>query len=309
MADISKIKIPSGDVYDLKDDTARGLLENKIGFDQPVQIGQTEYSMILSNDENDGIWLTIDNGVEDEDSYQLINNQGIIQIPKRQEIPTVPNSFGTVKVGTTDLVADAQSDTLTVTAGNNITLTPNATNDSFSIAATDTTYDAATAAPLMNGTAAVGSSIKYARQDHVHPSDTTKADIASLLPVKATASYNGLTIIFLRVAGTVHVTIRGTLTEQIATNSAYANICDIPVGFRPSADEYHLWYQVMGALYYGQVTCTTNKNKIQFGYTRKMADGTTTALPSGAALYMRFSYACDNGAEGSSITNADTTGY
>ena len=178
MADISKIKIPSGDVYDLKDDTARGLLENKIGFDQPVQIGQTEFSMILYNDGNDGVWLTVDNGVEDEDSYQLISKQGVIQIPKRQEIPTVPNSFGTVKVGTTNLVADAQSDTLTVTAGNNITLTPNATNDSFSIAATDTTYDAATAAPLMNGTATVGSSIKYARQDHVHPSDTSKVNKA-----------------------------------------------------------------------------------------------------------------------------------
>ena len=33
---------------------------------------------------------------------------------------------------------------------------------------------AATAAPLMDGTAAVGSSAKYAKEDHVHPSDTTK---------------------------------------------------------------------------------------------------------------------------------------
>lgn len=147
------------------------------------------------------------------------------------------------------------------------------------------------------------------KDDTARTNLNNKANIASLLPVKATASYNGLTIIFLRVAGTVHVTIRGTLTEQLATNGAYANICDIPVGFRPSTDEYHLWYQLMGALYYGQVTCTTNKNKIQFGYTRKIADGTNTVLPSGAALYMRFSYACDNGAEGSSITNADTTGY
>lgn len=34
----------------------------------------------------------------------------------------------------------------------------------------------ATAAPLMDGTAAVGTSIKYAREDHVHPSDTSKVD-------------------------------------------------------------------------------------------------------------------------------------
>ena len=34
----------------------------------------------------------------------------------------------------------------------------------------------ATAAPLMDGIAAVGTSIKYAREDHVHPADTNKVD-------------------------------------------------------------------------------------------------------------------------------------
>ena len=41
--------------------------------------------------------------------------------------------------------------------------------------------EAATAAPLMDGTAAIGSSNKYAKEDHVHPSDTTKADKATTL--------------------------------------------------------------------------------------------------------------------------------
>ena len=39
----------------------------------------------------------------------------------------------------------------------------------------------ATVAPLMDGTAAVGSSAKYAKEDHVHPSDTSKADKATTL--------------------------------------------------------------------------------------------------------------------------------
>ena len=38
---------------------------------------------------------------------------------------------------------------------------------------------AATVAPLMNSAAAVGTSLLYARQDHVHPSDTVKANLAS----------------------------------------------------------------------------------------------------------------------------------
>jgi hypothetical protein len=38
---------------------------------------------------------------------------------------------------------------------------------------------AATVAALVNGTAAVGTSLLYARQDHVHPSDTTRAPLVS----------------------------------------------------------------------------------------------------------------------------------
>ena len=37
---------------------------------------------------------------------------------------------------------------------------------------------AATATPIMDGTAAVGVSLDYARQDHVHPSDTSRAALA-----------------------------------------------------------------------------------------------------------------------------------
>lgn len=54
------------------------------------------------------------------------------------------NAFSNIAVGTTTIAADTKTDTLTLTAGNNITLTPNATNDSVTIAATNTTYDDAT---------------------------------------------------------------------------------------------------------------------------------------------------------------------
>ena len=42
-----------------------------------------------------------------------------------------------------------------------------------------THIDAATANPLMNGTAAAGVSTKYAREDHVHPTDTSREAIAN----------------------------------------------------------------------------------------------------------------------------------
>lgn len=64
---------------------------------------------------------------------------------------TNQNAFSNVKVGNTTIAADSATDTLTLTAGNNITLTPNATNDSITVIAKDTTYT--TSSPIsLSGT-------------------------------------------------------------------------------------------------------------------------------------------------------------
>ena len=62
------------------------------------------------------------------------------------------NAFSTVKVGSTNVAADTKTDTLEFVAGTNVTITPDATNDKITIAATDTTYSNATtsAAGLMS---------------------------------------------------------------------------------------------------------------------------------------------------------------
>lgn len=62
------------------------------------------------------------------------------------------NAFSNVAVGSTTIAADGKTDTLTLVAGSNITLTPDATNDKITIAATNTTYSEATssAAGLMS---------------------------------------------------------------------------------------------------------------------------------------------------------------
>lgn len=58
-------------------------------------------------------------------------------------------AFATVAVkagtATTNVVADAKQDTVTFIQGSNVTLTPDATNDTITIAAKDTTYSEATA--------------------------------------------------------------------------------------------------------------------------------------------------------------------
>lgn len=90
------------------------------------------------------------------------------------------NAFSNITIGSTTIQADTKTDTLTFVAGDNVTLTPDATNDKITIAATDTTYTPASATPLMDGTAAVGTSVKYAREDHIHPTDTSRASASDL---------------------------------------------------------------------------------------------------------------------------------
>lgn len=62
------------------------------------------------------------------------------------------NAFSNILVGTTTITADGKTDTVTLSEGANITLTPNATNDTITIAAKDTTYSAGTALSLSGTT-------------------------------------------------------------------------------------------------------------------------------------------------------------
>lgn len=82
---------------------------------------------------------------------------------------------------TTDSLSAAQGKVLASQAIKNITRSGttftatrvDGTTFTFTQQDNNTTYTAATAAPLANGTAAVGTSAKYAREDHVHPAQTT----------------------------------------------------------------------------------------------------------------------------------------
>lgn len=56
------------------------------------------------------------------------------------------NAFSNVTVGSITIAADTTTDTLTLVAGSNVIITPDANNDKITIAATDTTYSTGTAA-------------------------------------------------------------------------------------------------------------------------------------------------------------------
>lgn len=77
--------------------------------------------------------------------------------------------------GTTyDTVGEA-SVTQVLSSGTKIaTVSIDGTSTDLYAPAGGSSVDPATAAPSMDGTAAVGSSVKYAREDHVHPHDTSR---------------------------------------------------------------------------------------------------------------------------------------
>ena len=112
-----------------------------------------------------------------------------------QEVPNVDitskdssvNITSSVDAGTNAKTFDLSVDSIT-----NIASSDGSINVSTSEGVTDLTLpsdvvrdsaythiDAATANPLMDGTAAVGVSTKYAREDHVHPTDTSREAIAN----------------------------------------------------------------------------------------------------------------------------------
>ena len=70
-------------------------------------------------------------------------------------------AFSNITVGTTTIAADSKTDTLTIEAGNNITLAPDATNDKITIA--HSSYTARTGVPTANATPAFGGTFKVSQ--------------------------------------------------------------------------------------------------------------------------------------------------
>ena len=95
---------------------------------------------------------------------------------------------------------------------------------------------AATVAPLMDGTAAIGTSLLYARQDHVHATDTSRAPVNSptftgTVTIPAGASISGFAPLAspaLTGVPTAPTAAAGTNTTQVATtafvSTAVANL-------------------------------------------------------------------------------------
>lgn len=149
---------------------------------------------------------------------------------------TNQNAFSNVKVGDTTIAADSKTDTLTISAGSNITLTPNATNDTLTIAAKDTVYKHPTYTSKTSGMYKVTVDGK----GHVSAADPiTKADITGL----GIPGSNTNTAAVLDTTSTAALTtsnseslLNGTVSlHKISKTGSYGDLLNKPSSFTPAS--------------------------------------------------------------------------
>lgn len=111
--------------------------------------------------------------------------------------------------------------------------TTQAANDSSTKLATTAFVvgQAGTATPVINGTGAVGTSLLYARQDHVHPSDTSRAPTASptftgTITFPSTTVPGFLTPIQTKTAA--YTAVQGDNNSTIVVNSSSSLAMTLP---------------------------------------------------------------------------------
>jgi hypothetical protein len=138
------------------------------------------------------------------------------------------NSFSSIVVGSTTIESASATGSLTIVAGNNITLTPNATSKSLTIAATDTTYSAATtsAAGLMSAADKTKlNGIAAGAQVHIAP---TAAEVKSALGTGSGTSK------YLREDGT-WVVPAGTYSLPLAASGTRGGV---QIGYTANGKNY-----------------------------------------------------------------------
>ena len=108
-------------------------------------------------------------------NVEITSEDSSVNITTSVDAETNTKTFDLSVDSITNIASSDGSINVSSTDGNvNLTLPSDVVRDSAY-----THIDAATSNPLMDGIASAGVSTKYAREDHVHPSDTSREDIAN----------------------------------------------------------------------------------------------------------------------------------
>ena len=134
------------------------------------------------------------------------------------------NAFSNVKVGSTTIQADSETDTLEFVAGSNVTLTPDDSGDKVTIAAQDTTYSNATtsAAGLMS------SDDKSKLNGVASGAQVNVIESISVGGVAATISNKAATISNVYTKTETDTAIATALTSAVVYKGSVATYADLP---------------------------------------------------------------------------------
>lgn len=157
----------------------------------------------------------------------------------------------------------------------------------------------ATVAPVMDGTAAVGTSALYARQDHVHPTDTSRAAASALagyLPLSG-GTITGATTLNSNVAMAGPINYTGTpagLTGLVGASGAQ-------ISFSYNTGTASLWWYLNGTIndsipygytggnFYGMTRCGLSNSTLQGYAINNYGNSFYFALTSGSDRKLKTS--------------------
>ena len=206
--------------------------------------GSTTNIAIGSSVAGSGVNVTVNGVLTTTGSTQTIGNSTAASTLNLGTGATISGSTKTLNIGTGGVAGSTTNINIGSTTGSvGVTINGNATAttpaaDTNSTALATTAYvvgQAGSATPLVNGTAAVGTSLRYARQDHVHPTDTSRAALASPTftgtPAAPTAAVDTNTT---QIATTAYVVGQGYLKSATAS-STYAPLASPALTGTPTA--------------------------------------------------------------------------
>lgn len=125
----------SGNVLDGSGQIVEGKVKSVNGQTGDVTLTIPTKTSDLTNDSN---FITTSHSSDTTAHLTSTEHTKLTNIQDNAEVNQ--NAFSNIKVGATTLVADTKTDTIELVAGDNITLTPDATNDTITISSTDTIY-------------------------------------------------------------------------------------------------------------------------------------------------------------------------
>ena len=173
-----------------------------------------------------GTFTAIDGITTDTKGRVTAVNTKTVTLPSNDN----QNAFGNVKVGETTIAADEATDTLELAAGTNITLTPNASDDKVTIAATDTDRYVNSAAFADDTTASASSPIKMTLTRAGSDSATVTGNIpkvsdssAGVAPKGAAVTAQDQSTKFLREDGSWAVPSYTTDTDRYVDSAAFTD--------------------------------------------------------------------------------------